>query len=96
MQAAHLVPSGDYSQSKYPADVIRAIAFSQKQFDKYLGSDKRDTLINGFWAEPGHAGTHKKKYFRDLAGMLRKASDGPSAKRALSNMWRRVKRGRYL
>ena len=53
-EAAHIIPtSGFANRSKR---VQNSIKRAQDKFDKYIGADKRNTAINGFWAPRGHAG----------------------------------------
>jgi len=94
MEAAHMVPTGKFGSRT--SDVQQAIATAQLKFDKFIGHGSRDTLINGFWAEKGHAGTHTDKYFLELGEALRGAGSKRGVTKALNKMWRRIKSGRYM
>jgi len=94
MEAAHMVPTGKFGNRT--SDVQQAIATAQLKFDKFIGHGSRDTLINGFWAEKGHAGTHTDKYFLELGEALRGAGSKRGVTKALNKMWRRIKSGKYM
>lgn len=93
-QAAHLIPTGAFSNRA--DDVVRAIKNTQDKFDDFLDPKLRNTLINGFWAKPGHAGTHTNKFFREMGRLFEDVSDEPSAQRAMKSLWDQVKKGKFI
>jgi hypothetical protein len=92
-QAAHLVPTGDFSNRK--PNVQRAIDAAQKALE-FAGIDI-NSAENGFWAKRGHKGTHRNKYFLELGETLTKAKkEGKQAVRdALADIKAKAKAGVY-
>jgi len=93
-QAAHLVPTNNFRTRS--SAVRRAIRTAQRKFNRYLGSNNRNSPINGFWAEAGHAGTHTDRYFLALGRAFENVNSRSTARNAMRNMWRRVQRGSFL
>ncbi len=92
--AGHIVPTNVFSTRS--ADVQKAISTVQDKFNKYLGEDLRDATIKGFWAEAGHAGTHKDKFFLELAKAFQGVKSKASAEAALEAIWNRIKEGEFI
>jgi hypothetical protein len=93
-QAAHIVPTNSFSNRS--DDVKKAIATAQEKFDKFLTSELRDTTVNGFWAEAGHAGTHTDKFFLALGQAFRGVNSERAANSALDAIWKRIKKGEFI
>nr|MDJ0632716.1 peptidoglycan-binding protein [Xenococcaceae cyanobacterium MO_188.B29] len=91
-QAAHIVPTGDFSTRS--AKVRKAIEMVQKKFNQYLPG-QRNKAINGFWAEPGHAGTHTDKFFLELGKQFMNVKSPAQAKAALTRMWKKIESGDF-
>ncbi len=93
-QAAHIVPTNSFrNRSKA---VQEAIATAQSKFDEFVGPLRRDTNINGFWAEAGHAGTHTDRYFLALGRAFENVNSAADGKRVIGNIWRRIRGGSFL
>jgi len=93
-QAGHIVPTNVFTRRS--AAVQKAITTAQTKFDKYLSEDLRDAVINGFWAEAGHAGTHTDKFFLELGKAFRGVKSKKSAEAALESLWKRIEFGEFL
>ncbi len=93
MQAAHVVPTNGF-KNRSPA-VQRAIRLAQNKMDRHLGAAARDTAINGFWAAPGHKGTHTDHFFTEMGKAFRGANSPAATKRALAGMQRRIANGEF-
>ncbi len=90
-QAAHLVPTGNFS--KRPANVQKAIEDARAAIQP-IGIN---TAANGFWALRGHKGTHRNKYFLEIGKTLKEAEAvGPKAVRdALKTIKNNAMKGVY-
>jgi hypothetical protein len=93
-QAAHIVPTNSFK--KRPADVRKAVRTAQSKVNKHLGEKRRDTYINGFWAEAGHLGTHSNKFLLALGETFENINSKRGALGALSRLWKRIKAGEFV
>jgi hypothetical protein len=64
--------------------------------DDFLGTAARDTHINGFWAQAGHAGTHTDEYFLELGKKFESVTSKAEAEKALESMWKKIEKGDFL
>jgi hypothetical protein len=93
-QAGHIVPTRNFSTRSKP--VQDAIKLAQGKFDEFLGPAQRDTIINGFWAKAGHAGTHTDEFFLALGEAFKNVSTKEAAEIALKGIWKRIERGEFI
>jgi RHS repeat-associated protein len=93
-QAAHIVPTGGFSNRSKA--VQKAIKEVQGKFDEHIGSELRNTTINGFWAQAGHAGTHTDKFFLELQKAFKNVGNDKQARAALRKMWKRIEKGEFI
>src|SRR5262245_44609904 len=70
-QAAHVVPSGDWSQSGRSAAVIQAVEDAQAALRS--AGIAGNSAPNGFWATAGHNGTHTDAYLLQLGERMNQA-----------------------
>jgi Pretoxin HINT domain len=95
-QAAHIVPAGDWSQTKRSTAVKLAIAEAQELVNKIMGPGGLNSHINGFFAKAGHKGTHTDKFFRALPGALAGAKDPRTLKNKLDTLLVRIENGEFI
>ncbi len=58
-----------------------------------LGAELLDSEINGYWALPGHAGTHTDEYFLELGRLFGNVDSKEAAEKVMKELWERIQAG---
>jgi hypothetical protein len=93
-QAAHIIPQGDWSNTHRSAQVREMIANSQAKVRELLPGGI-DSYYNGFWAKPGHLGTHTDKYFETMWKLLKDARSENEVVSALDRLRKMAENGAF-